>query len=167
MKKKIIYGIVFFTNIICAQAAFGQTSINAASHTSQTVNGEHTYSIGEMALVHTATNPHLIVTQGQLQPSDESSSNALADLQTKIEVFPNPVSEVVYAQLQLNGISDVSLRLMDINGKLIAQQQYNAVDGNQRFAMDVQAFANGQYVLMASITQGKQVQQLSFKIIKK
>lgn len=70
-----------------------------------------------------------------------------------ISVFPNPVSEVLFVDMNLgNTATDVNLELVDIQGKVIATKNYNSISG--RIEMNVATIPTGLYYLNVRTEEG-------------
>lgn len=83
--------------------------------------------------------------------------NGLEDL----TVYPNPATDNVTVSFSLQEESQLGVRLMDLTGKTLRQEQYEAVQGaNQiRFALD--GVAKGMYLLEISTPEGKSVRKVT------
>lgn len=168
MKKQTKYGIWIVFLLVCispnihAQAAFSSTS----NHTF--LGGmEHSYVIGEMSLVHTASTSKLTVTQGTLQPTDQTLGvEDIIDWVKDIKVYPNPVKEVLYIDTYITIGSDFSYRLLDLNGKLLYSSKKKINADQQQHQLEMGLYQTGTYILDAEVMhQGKKAIQ-RFKVVK-
>lgn len=79
--------------------------------------------------------------------------------QSNIRVYPNPTSEKINIDLSQLQVSQVVLRLVDINGKLMI----NKTSSQSLEVLDLQSYPVGAYLLQVEINKNK-VQ--TFRIIK-
>jgi hypothetical protein len=89
-------------------------------------------------------------------PSNELSENTPVD----VKVFPNPSNDVLMVQLGDLVKADVSLKLVDLNGKLIAEK--TIFQGSTIAYFDVSTLYSGQYIMQ--IGEGKQQQTINVTI---
>lgn len=162
---------ILFSFCLPAISLFGQTYTPATlnvSGGSNTINNQvFEYSVGEMALVHTATAPNIIVTQGVLQPSEIEtgiSDSQLADGQ--ILVYPNPVDDIVNVAANLPSGGTLQLRVYDLNGKMLNQKEMAIHSGKESTSLRFAHLASGSYVLKAVFETGSKHFYRDFKIQK-
>jgi hypothetical protein len=89
-------------------------------------------------------------------PSNTLSENTPVD----VKVFPNPSNDVLMVQLSDLIKTDVSLKLVDLNGKLIAEK--TIFQGSTIAYFDVSTLYNGQYILY--IGEGDKQQSVNVNI---
>jgi len=89
-------------------------------------------------------------------PSNNLSENTPVD----VKVFPNPSNDVLMVQLSDLIKTDVSLKLVDLNGKLIAEK--TIFQGSTIAYFDVSTLYNGQYILY--IGEGDKQQSVNVNI---
>ncbi len=154
-----------------AMSLFGQTyipaTLNVAGGSNEITGGIFEFSIGEMTLVHTATAPNIIVTQGVLQPGQISTGifdHQLGDGQ--IKVYPNPVDDVLNVDINLSLNGSLQLHVYDLAGKLISQKQISVLSGKEATTFSFAHFAAGNYVLNAVFETGAESYYRNFKIVK-
>ena len=68
-----------------------------------------------------------------------------------IKLSPNPVSDQMRLEFKLNGIYQLNLDLIDLNGKIIRHWK-NQINGSMLY---LSGFANGFYLAKISSPQGK------------
>lgn len=64
----------------------------------------------------------------------------------EFDVFPNPTQN--YAKLSVNvgdELSNVNMRVIDINGRVIEERNFNSVEGIQQFDLNFSGYSNGIY----------------------
>lgn len=172
MKNTYTFMAVFLISFcLPAISLFAQThtpaTLNVAGGTN-TINGQvFEYSIGEMALVHTATATNIVVTQGILQPGEIGtgiSDHRLTDGQ--ISVYPNPVDDILNVDANLLSGGSLQLQLFDLNGKLVSQKQVAINSGKENTNLSLSHFAAGSYILNAVFKTGNEYYHQNFKIQK-
>lgn len=154
-----------------AISLFGQTYTPATlnvSGGSNTINNQvFEYSIGEMALVNTATAPNIIVTQGVLQPFEVEtgiSDSELADGQ--LLVYPNPVDDIVNVAANLPPGGTLQLRVYDLNGKILNQKEVTILNGKENTSLRFSHLASGSYILKATFETDSKLFYRNFNIQK-
>jgi len=90
-------------------------------------------------------------------------ASAVNDINTNpsFEMYPNPVSDVVVIDFEVGKVSDITLRLSDINGHLTLMkinQQYEA--GPHRLSVNVDGFSPGIYFVELRTRDGVSVKKL-------
>jgi hypothetical protein len=163
-----------FVSLIGSPLARGQSiwpsTLNATGGTTYIAGNEYEWSVGEMALVNTFTTSSIIVTQGILQTrtgpgiTEVPSPTNLGDF---LQVFPNPASGIINIQYTSNNEGTLSLRLMDMAGKLITEQKAEVKQGSCNQKLDISPLAVATYLLEVYMapTNGK-VETTSYKIQK-
>ena len=67
-------------------------------------------------------------------------------------MFPNPVSNTGKVSLVLDKPADVTVRIMDITGKLMSEQVYrNGQAGENTFDFSAENLPSGTYMLAATV----------------
>ena len=74
--------------------------------------------------------------------------------QLQFHAYPNPTNELLRVQLTLTSPQDVQIKLFDLQGNLVYQQQYSNTVGQVNFPVDIQAFSSGIYVLQVQTANG-------------
>ncbi len=154
-------------------AAFSQQTINVSSHTAKINGMTFDYSIGEMTLVSTERNAHLIVTQGLLQPGTVNNGNTptvaqgAMSLNDQVKVYPNPTENILFVESIENADHEISYQLFDAAGRTILNEKTNWQAGVNKLSLDLRHYAAGAYYLMLRKpnTQGE-LENFSYKIQK-
>lgn len=84
----------------------------------------------------------------------------IAEASWTIKLAPNPVSDVLQVQLQSPQESACEWRIMDIHGRVLAQQQAQLAAGPQQISISCKDLAAGLYIL--SILRDQEVRTLRF-----
>ena len=76
------------------------------------------------------------------------SVDQIKNVDRSLSVYPNPTSESVNVQFQLNGVNkDVDLVVSDVLGKVVYTQQMKNFNGTYNQPIDLSRQANGIYIL--------------------
>ncbi len=146
MKKKSQH-LLLVLLLFCSGSIMAQSTLNAASNR-VTIQGQiFEYSVGEMTLVNTERNPHLIVTQGYLQPASgtqvhsQDAANGLSAFASGVRVYPNPTSD--WLNMEFAETTPEKILLLDASGKTIQK-----AEPGSSVRMNLSALASGNYFLM-------------------
>ncbi|MGN6292530.1 MAG: T9SS type A sorting domain-containing protein [Chitinophagaceae bacterium] len=71
------------------------------------------------------------------------------------QVWPNPVHQLAYISLKLDGTYKASVRLFDNKGAMVRQWQKGLVRGNNQFSVDMQGLPAGTYHLFITWNEGR------------
>lgn len=88
-----------------------------------------------------------------------SSTNVLPKLE-EVSVYPNPTSGRTQLELRSNGILDLNIQLIDLNGLVVSTKAIK-INGNHQEVLDMEGLPSGSYIL--NITSGNNL--LSKKLI--
>jgi hypothetical protein len=108
------------------------------------------WSVGEMCLIDSYMKPNCILENGFLHPGTERP-NPIKGIDFfatgDITIFPNPVYSLAELNVNLSQPGRLSIRLMDIMGKLteLREFDYNGVGRIEK--IDMQRFPAGTYML--------------------
>jgi hypothetical protein len=110
------------------------------------------YTIGE-TLVQTVSGPGNILTQGFHQPAGVGVS--VQDVSAfSYKVFPNPFTDMVQVELNLENISFVQLLLVDLYGRVIYMEEKNRLNaGTHLLPVTTSQLASGSYLLSVSVKE--------------
>ena len=70
-----------------------------------------------------------------------------------INIFPNPVHNDLNIELESNNASPVTIRIYDIRGALVSENQKDSQKGNNRFHISLEDILVSPYVIIELITQ--------------
>ncbi len=173
MKRKFLI-MSAFVSLIGAPLARGQSiwpSILNATGGSAYISGkEFEWSVGEMALVNTFTTSSIVVTQGLLQTrltADINEVPGTTNLGDYLQIFPNPTTGTINIQYNANKDGVLTLKLMDMAGRIIADQKMDVKTGANSQKLDISALAVATYMLEVYMqpTNGK-MEATAYKIQK-
>jgi hypothetical protein len=165
--KILVFGILLASFLFMPQTHAQQT-LNVTGGTG-TIGGDvFSYSIGEMLLVSTASTSNFYFTQGLLQNDDVNlkihNSQYLSE---GLEIYPNPVADVVFLQASFEDGGQFELKLYDLRGRMVGQKQAVLHTGKEKQQMDISMLQSGTYLLQAILKQDGQVYRHSFKLLKR
>ena len=90
-----------------------------------------------------------------------NSTEAVQLDNAKINVFPNPTTEFVTVDLELENISEnVDITITDINGRTISTQSFSNVQSD-KFTFDVEDYAAGNYFIRVQTEEGFKTKHFS------
>lgn len=95
-----------------------------------------------------------ILNGGQTVVSLPTATNEIID-ETIANVYPNPVSQTAFVDINLEKTSEVTILVSDIMGRIVSFNNLGSVNGKQQRAYDVSNFPNGLYTF--KITAGELV----------
>ena len=150
--------------LLIGARANAQTAFSTTSHSAVILGNTYEYTIGEMPLISTETNRHLIITQGYLQPHHNKKTTSEADLSqlNLITIYPNPTEDIV--QVTLPTEMSVEYQLFDATGKVLINNSVNQIN---HFSLSLSAFASGNYYLIIASKSQLKDEKYSCKIQKK
>ena len=148
--------------------SIGPSTLNATGGSATIGSNNFEWSVGEMTMVSTFTAPGIVVTQGVLQPDDNTTgvvnANALND---KVHVFPVPTSAVLNVQYSFATKGTLSCRLTDAAGKAILTRTVSVSPGNDQQQLNIATLPAANYMLEVTYkTDDAKEQQTTFKVQK-
>lgn len=154
--------------VLISTASMAQAAFSSGSQHASTNDLYHTYIIGEMALVHTVRTSSLIVTQGTLQPTNQTLSvEEPGELWTNaINIYPNPVREQLYIDTYFNSGEAFSFYLMDLKGRLLYSSKKKISSSAEQHSLDMSGYQTGTYLLFTEIQNNGKQQKQRFNIVK-
>ncbi|MBN2613452.1 MAG: T9SS type A sorting domain-containing protein [Bacteroidales bacterium] len=161
MKNKLLTLNVTLVLTLWLTGLQAQQAIPAAGGNASGSGGSVSYSVGQVVYT-TITGTTGSVAQGVLQPYEISVISGIeeaAEIILQCEVFPNPVTDVLWLTVKNFNLPAISFQMYDMNGKLLK---------NGKIVSDKTSFETGNltpatYYLKIS-TENKEVK--IFKIVK-
>ncbi|KAA3633126.1 MAG: T9SS C-terminal target domain-containing protein, partial [Bacteroidetes bacterium] len=80
-------------------------------------------------------------------PEDVKPVDAIEEPMVDLNLFPNPTRDQLTVSFQLTQDATVQLMVTDLNGKVVSQQQLNALKGNVKTTIDASNFGSGVYMV--------------------
>lgn len=69
----------------------------------------------------------------------------LFDAPDNVNLFPNPTNGTAFANVELNKPESISMKIMDITGKVVAERNYGEMNGTNLLPIETSTFAKGIY----------------------
>jgi hypothetical protein len=147
--------------------SIGPSTLDAAGGSAGLSGNTYEWSVGDMAVITTYTSGSLVVTQGTLQPFNIPTGVNVITLDKQLKAYPNPATNTVFLEYDLNSKGKLTYILQDITGKVILQKTLAVSAGSSKETISMNALASATYMLNVSYKpdQGEQ-QTVSFKVIK-
>lgn len=167
--KKIFLSALLLTSIAFKMNAqnIGPSIINAAGGSANIGSATHEFSIGEMAVVHTASTSNIVVTHGVLQPLMKATSIKDADFFKQfLSLYPNPTQNIVYFQPAFRRGGILSFQLFDIVGRLVMDGSFDLKYGSEKQQIVLGHLVSGSYMLHVRFEQGVNTFNTAYKIQK-
>ena len=163
MKQLVLIAFVFIA-INCT----AQQTLNASGGTATISGNTHSYSIGEMSLVHTASTNTIVVTHGVLQPlpqAPDAVQNIWSD-NNQVSVYPNPSTSIVNIDLVTTESYQAKYIILDMLGKIVWSRNTSISKGKNQFQYDMTPWANANYLLQVQLKNRTKDYSKYFKIQK-
>jgi len=152
---------VFTACMLCAVFTIqAQQTLPASGGEATGSGGSSSYSVGQ--LVYTTNTGSGTVTQGVQQSIElfTLSNPELTTVNLTAVTYPNPTSDYITLKISDSALDNLSYKLIDVNGKVIANGSITNADTQ----ISMQSLALGMYIL--KVNQNNQ-ELKTFKIIKK
>ena len=147
--------------------SIGPSTIDAAGGSAGLSGNTYEWSVGDMAVITTYTSGSLVVTQGTLQPFNIPTGINKITLDQMLKAYPNPATNTVFLEYNLDNAGKLDYVLQDIAGKTVQQKTLSITPGSNKEAISMSALANAVYMLNVSYKPNEGVPQtISFKVIK-
>ena len=155
--KKLIFTWIFALSGMVLQVNAQEVISSAGEHAS-VQNIQISWTLGE-TVIETITGDGNILTQGFHQTKLVLTPVLSFPHNYKISVFPNPVSEEVFIQLQGSQMLNTVAGLYTLHGEMVKQVKIT----DEKTAMNVLELPNGSYLL--KISEGAKPLE-TFKLVK-
>jgi len=83
------------------------------------------------------------------------------DQDESISLYPNPATSEITLDMNLNEVSDVNIRMVNIMGQTVLVDKMNGVSGNSQSTIDVSGLPTGAYVLYMNVGEKEVVRRIS------
>jgi hypothetical protein len=93
------------------------------------------------------------ISASNLRLAEQEEEEIAEKISEEVRLFPNPVNQQFALEFNLAAEEQVFVTIYDISGKLISTDLFDGVEGSNVFYKDVQAFANGFYILSLSTSE--------------
>jgi hypothetical protein len=123
------------------------------------------YTVGE-PVIETKSTSSLVLTQGFQQTNVEPVGIEVPAKNLSISAYPNPTASRVVLELETAKEKKVSVQVFDVQGKALkAPVTKEALQGEQRFTIDLSEYAAGTYMLGLTNTKGKRLHTIKVQKI--
>ncbi|MEY4604519.1 MAG: hypothetical protein RIT43_1811 [Bacteroidota bacterium] len=95
------------------------------------------------------------VSNGFVSGTQVASVAQLEQPDAVMQVFPNPAVNQATVVLNLNNESEVSMKLMDVSGKVLSARSYGMISGAVDMQLNLSSLSSGIYVIEAEIDGNK------------
>ena len=151
IKKISTFLLLLLCTVAVRAQSIGPATLNSSGGQNTIGGNTYEYSIGEMTLVNTASATGIIVTQGTLQPMNNSSSIKTASIHDNdLKVFPVPATSIVNIQASFKNAGKLNYTLYDATGKKIFSNMSLLNTGNESLQFNIEPYASGNYLLEIS-----------------
>lgn len=93
-----------------------------------------------------------------------AAKNLVEEIENEVKIFPNPVINVLNIELESKIQSILGAKLLDMTGRIMYDHNFLMKEGLHSMTIDMQAFANGSYLLQiyenGKLTSNTKVQKL-------
>lgn len=160
--KKLQLGIVLLLGFGLSNLQ-AQENLNASGGEAIGSGGSSAYTIGQIVYqTYTGTSGNSL-TEGVQQPYEISILTSIAEVKgisLSVLAYPNPTADYLIVEVKDFGLSNLSLQLYDMQGKLLQSEKIT----NNQTSVIMSNLVSATY--FAKIVQGNQ-EVKTFKIIKK
>ncbi|MEX1188475.1 MAG: fasciclin domain-containing protein, partial [Bacteroidia bacterium] len=80
---------------------------------------------------------------------------------TGFNLYPNPASDVAFAEFNLTRSEQTSIRISDLSGKVVFVQNANLASGAHRIQLPIADLSSGMYILEINTSKASSVSKLS------
>jgi len=137
------------------------TQNNISIATSEIVNGLATVVIPTISstdvLKVTISKENTIPYRGEVAVN----ALGLTEFENQLVVYPNPASELLYISNSGNSISDATVQIFDMNGRVIFSEKN--VDVFSNYSIPVSSFATGLYIIDINDGTNRKVQKIEIR----
>lgn len=168
MKKiKIIIKQIFVLCLIMSVTSelFAQVTLSSSENTRH-ANRTESHNRGELSLMYTTKTSRLIVGQGNLQPTAQALNAVDVACKTEINVYPNPIWNILYIDAYVEGGILFNYHLYDVNGKHLLSSNKTMAQDKEQYLLDMEIYKAGTYILNTEVIRDEKKIQHQFKIIK-
>jgi hypothetical protein len=118
-----------------------------------TVGNSLSFTVAEMTMVQTFSQPSSILTQGFQQPEQLSTSIAENDVKRgEVMLYPNPTNGLINLSYKSNTEGAYSVSIFNMVGQIVFSQSYASGIGLNTIHLDIGQYRQGIYMLELSST---------------
>lgn len=156
----IIGTFMIFQTGISQEIQLVPTVISPAGNFHKTENMSLSWTLGEVAVT-TLSGNNLVLTQGFQQPFGSAVGIEPNPVKWQISAYPNPVRNELRLQFDLPEVTDFSLEVQDVSGRVMFQQEFDAVYPGDIIPVEMSDYKEGVYFFRIATMDAKQVRVIS------
>lgn len=155
MKNYIIRATLFCSALIAFTSSSAQSiekDVVASAGGDITVGGySYVWTVGE-AVIGSASPTGYIITEGFLPLSVDSavSVNIIVASDTKVKLYPNPVTSKLNLEVEQAQATDLSVRVLDVSGRAIRAMETLPTSTSFNHQIDLTSLPSGTYFVILS-----------------
>jgi len=169
MKKEALLSmsLCFILTVRGMAQSIGPSVLNSTGGTAAIGSNTYEWSVGEMTLVGTFAGTGISVTQGVLQPVQNTTGIAGVSIgPDELRVYPVPATDALYIRPAFTTGGTLCIALLDASGKTVSRKITNLSSGTELQELNVGTLAAGNYLLQIAYETGSTSKQQSYKIQK-
>jgi len=153
---------IFFSAGNYAQIALEPSVLASGGGYAETENMSISWTLGELATT-TLTGGDMILTQGFQQPFDFGTGIKANELNWSITAYPNPVTDALFVQFDIDKTRDFWIEIQDVTGRVINLEQHKEIFPGDVIQLNTSNFTYGVYFLKVFTPDREQSQVLSIR----
>lgn len=115
--------------------------------TTHNIPGIYAFGCFQYPLVSPTTSTYITMVSEQPE-CNPSGINETTDKENKTAVYPNPTDGILTLSFKGNENESCNIDLIDVSGRIILNEKVIAVEGANKYQMDLRSVAKGIYVLL-------------------
>jgi len=163
--RALIGGFTGAANSVPTANAAGTTmDYTSAAYTIPTAQATNLAKMHAITLLINQTTGEIVSAQTTPVPYSTVATKDLTDGSVAVHMYPNPVRDQATITMTLAQNSDVQLHIVDMNGKIVMEQNYSNQSGNIKLPFAVGQLPIGSYLL--TLTAKGQTATEQFSIVR-
>jgi hypothetical protein len=164
MKNKLILIIVFgLCSFLVQSQTLSPTVISSSGGFYSNGSGMLSFTVAEMTMVETFTQPGNILTQGFQQPEDYVTGIVeTPDVSGNTLIYPNPTNGSFVLSYMNNDNSETTIRLYNLAGQIVMEKQVLQSAGLNTVNFDISSFSQGMYIMELTTNNSKGEQKSDY-----
>ncbi len=158
----IIGAFMVFQTGISQEVQLTPTVISSAGNFHKTESMSLSWTLGEVAVT-TLSGDNLVLTQGFQQPFGGTVGIEPDPIKWQISAYPNPVRNELRLQFDLPEVTDFSLEVQDVSGRVLFQQEDDEVYPGDILPVEMSDYKVGLYFFRIATMDRKQVRVISIR----
>jgi len=148
MKKLILstFPMLLVPILSFSQVTKERDVVGSAGNHSSTASMEVSWTVGEVA-INASENPNLIVSEGFQQADNEGVGLNEETFSGEISVYPNPVDDELFYEIQTDQSLELTGALFDAAGRKVLEIPRFTVEDQHKGQLDLRGLSPGKWVL--------------------